>query len=232
MKKILILLTLSLTLFAGDIDPQQFKSVKALAPAHITITKAYEHKNIYELQLAISNGQDVQYTSAFLTKDKKVLLFGDAMDATTGDSIKRPLDMISIRENADIIFGTGTKEYIIFTDPQCPYCVKFEKIWPSIEKDVKLYVYFMPLSNHRNAVQMSYYVMKQATQTDKTRALLNMANGDRSFEKLTMTQQIADLFSKKIEENKALSNEFGVRGTPAVYDTKGESVNWTKWIKR
>jgi thiol:disulfide interchange protein DsbC len=228
MKLLLTLLTLSIALFAGDIDPKPFKSVPALSADHIKVNKAYDHGTIYELKIEIMSPRGPQHTSAFLTKDKKVILFGDAMDAVTGESIRRPIDMKNIRKSADLVFGSGKEEYIVFTDPECPYCVKFEKMWPDLEKKVKLYVFFMPLSNHRNAVQMSYHVMKQKDQEAKTKAILDMANGDRSFERLTMTQQIHELFSKKIEENKGLANDFGVRGTPAVYDVKGESVNWPK----
>jgi len=232
MKLLTTLLTLTALLFAGDIDPKQFKKIPALSADHIKVTKAYDHGTIYELQIEITAPRGVQHTSAFLTKDKKVILFGDAMDAKTGDSIKRPLDMKAIRASADLTYGTGKNEYIVFTDPECPYCVKFEKLWPGIGKDVKLYVFFMPLSNHRNATQMSFYVMKQKDEAAKAKAILDMAHGDQSFTRLTMTQEIHELFSKKIEENQALANQFGVRGTPAVYDTKGESVNWTAWIKK
>ena len=227
MKFYFILLSLSLALIAGEIDPKPFKSVKMLDQPHIKITKAYDHGLIYELSIEISSPRGTQNTTAYVTKDKKVVLLGDALDADTGESIKRPLNMVAIREQADIVYGTGTNEYIVFTDPECPYCVKFEKMWPSIEKNVKLYVYFMPLSNHRNATQMSYYVMKQKDHKAKAKAILDMANGDRSFEKLTMSQQIHELFGKKITENQTLANEFGARGTPSVFDSKGASVNWS-----
>lgn len=227
MKIYFSLLTLLGSLIAGDIDPAEFKSVPMFSQSHIKITKAYDHNKVYELQLEISTPRGAQTTTVFLTKDKKVVLVGDAMDASTGESIKRPVDMKAIRANADIVYGNGSKEYIVFTDPECPYCVKFEKMWPTMQKNVKLYVFFMPLSNHRNAVQMSYHVMKQKDQETKAKAILDMANGDRSYERLTMSQQIHELFGKKIEENKALANDFGVRGTPAVFDVKGENVNWT-----
>jgi thiol:disulfide interchange protein DsbC len=226
MKQFLLFLTLCVTLFAKDVDPKIFKSVPMLAQQHITITRAYDHGIIYELSLEINTPRGVQHTSAFLTKDKKVVLLGDAMNAKTGESIKRPIDMENIRQSADVIFGSGPDEYIVFTDPECPYCVKFERIWPSIEKKVKLYVFFMPLSNHQNATQMSYHVMKQESNEAKIRALLSMANGNRRYEKLTMTQQIHDLFGKKISENQLLANEFGARGTPAVFDMKGNSISW------
>ena len=221
-----LLLTLSLALFAGDIDTKPFNSIKMLSEPHINITKAYDHGLIYELSIEITSPRGVQHTTAYVTKDKKVVLLGDALDADTGESIKRPLEMAKIREQADIIYGTGTKEYIVFTDPECPYCVKFEKMWPGIEEKVKLYVFFMPLSNHRNATQMSYHVMKQKDQKAKAKAILDMANGDRSFERLTMSQQIHELFGKKIAENQVLANEFGVRGTPSVFDSKGATVSW------
>jgi len=227
MKFYFILLSLSLSLIAGDIDPKSFKSIKTLAQPHIKILKAYDHGLIYELSLQITSSRGAQHTTAFVTKDKKVVLLGDALNANTGESIKRPLEMTKIRENADIVYGTGSKELVVFTDPECPYCVKFEKMWPAMQKNVKLYVFFMPLSNHRNAVQMSYHVMKQKDQKAKSKAILDMANGDRSYERLSMSQQIHELFGKKIDDNKALANDFGVRGTPAVFDTKGENVNWT-----
>lgn len=227
MKFYFILLALSLSLTAGEIDPKPFTSIKMLSQPHIKITKAYDHGLVYELGIEISSPRGTQHTTAYVTKDKKVVLLGDALDADTGESIKRPLDMSKIREQADIAYGTGTKEYIVFTDPECPYCVKFEKMWPSLEKKVKLYVYFMPLSNHRNATQMSYHIMKQKDQKAKAKAILDMADGDRSFEKLTMNQQIHELFGKKIAQNQTLANEFGARGTPAVFDTKGVPVNWT-----
>lgn len=228
MKFYFILLSLSLSLIAGDIDPKSFKSIKTLAQPHIKILKAYDHGLIYELSLQITSSRGAQHTTAFVTKDKKVVLLGDALNANTGESIKRPLEMTKIRENADIVYGTGSKELVVFTDPECPYCVKFEKMWPQIKDKVKLYVYFMPLSGHRNATQMSYHVMKQKDQKAKAKAILDMAHGDRSFERLTMTKQINDLFGKKIQENQVLANEFGVRGTPAVFDTKGNSINWSE----
>lgn len=232
MKLFIALLSLASVLLAKDIDPKQFKSIPALSAKHIKVTKAYDHGDIYELQLNISTPRGSEQISAFLTKDKKVILFGNAVDAATGESIKRPLDMKSIRKNADLVFGNGKEEYIVFTDPECPYCVKFERLWPSLSQKVILYVYFMPLSNHRNAVKMSCYIMKQKNHTAKAKAILDMANGDRSYEKLTMNKQTHKLFSQKLKENQALANEFGVRGTPSVYNTKGESVNWTMWIRR
>jgi len=227
MKLFIAFICVALTLLANDIDPKPFKAIKMLAPEHISIMKAYDHGIIYELSLEISTPRGKQYTTAFVTKDKKVVILGDTLDASTGESIKRPLDMKSIRENADVVYGTGKEELIIFTDPECPYCVKFEKMWPSLSKKYKLYVYFMPLSNHHNATKMSYYVMKQRNQVAKGKALINMANGDNSFERLTMTQQISDMFALKLEANQVLANQFGVRGTPAVYDAKGGTINWS-----
>ncbi len=227
--KIAIALILSLSLLiAGEVDPKEFKSVPMLSQPHIKVVKAYDHKKVYELQLEIETQRGAQKTTIYMTKDKQVVLFGEAMNATTGEAYKRPIDMTAIRQNADIIYGSGSSEYIVFTDPECPYCVKFEKMWPSLQKSVKLYVFFMPLSNHRNATQMSYHVMKKNSQEDKAKAILDMANGDKSYERLTMNQQIHELFSQKISQNRALAEEFGVRGTPAVFDNKGNSVNWSQ----
>ncbi|MDF1881633.1 thioredoxin fold domain-containing protein [Sulfurimonas sp. MAG313] len=226
MKLITIFFTLCLTLLAGDIDPKPFKSIPMLSKQHINIVKVYDHGLIYELTLEINTPRGSQLSTAYVTKDKKVVILGEALNAKTGESIKRPLDMKTIRENADIVYGTGKDEYIVFTDPECPYCVRFEEKWPSLAEKVTLLVYFMPLPNHHNATKMSYHVMKQANQKAKVKALLDMAEGDRSFERLTMTQKISELFSQKLKDNQTLATQFGVRGTPSVFDTKGKPVNW------
>jgi len=227
MKLFFVFIALTFTLIAGDIDPKPFKSIKMLSAEHISITKAYDHGLIYELNLEITTPRGKQFTRAYVTKDKKVVVLGEVLNANTGLEIKRPLDMKSIRENADIVYGNGKEEFIVFTDPECPYCVQFEKMWPALSKKVKLYVYFMPLSNHHNATKMSYHIMKQKDQAAKGKAIIDMANGDNSFERLTMTQQISDMFSLKLQANQNLANEFGVRGTPAVFDVKGATVNWS-----
>jgi len=227
MKLFIAFITLTLTLFSAEIDPKTFKSIKMLSPEHISITKAYDHGKVYELNLEITTPRGIQYTTAYVTKDKSVVILGEVLDANTGEAIKRPLDMKSITANADVVYGEGKDEYIVFTDPECPYCVRFEQMWPSLSKKVKLYVYFMPLSNHRNATQMSYYVMNQKDQAAKIKAMFDMANGDKSFERLSMTQKLHDNLGAKIKENQALANQFGVRGTPAVFDTKGATVNWS-----
>lgn len=227
MKLLLAFMTLTFTLFSAEVDPKPFKSIKMLSPAHVAVTKAYDHGKVYELSLELTTPRGVQYTTAYVTKDKSIVILGEVLDANTGAAIKRPLEMTSIRKNADIVYGEGKEEYIVFTDPECPYCVRFEQMWPKLSKKVKLYVYFMPLSNHRNATQMSYHVMKQKDQAAKAKAILDMANGDKSFERLSMTQKMQDTFGKKIQDNQVLANQFGVRGTPAVFDTKGGTVNWS-----
>jgi len=226
MKIYFTMLLATLSLIAGEIDPKPFKSIKTFAPEHINVVSAYEHELVYELNLEISTPRGSQITNAYVTKDKKLVILGDVVNAKTGESIKRPLEMQALRDNADLIYGTGKEELIVFTDPECPYCIKFEKMWPSIRSKVKMYVYFMPLPGHRNATQMSYYVMKQKDQAAKAKAILDMAHGDKSYERLSMTQQIHELFGKKMKENQALANKFGVRGTPSVFNSKGESVNW------
>lgn len=227
MKLFITFITLTFSLFSAEVAPKPFKSIKMLSPEHISITKAYDHGKVYELSLELTTPRGVQYTTAYVTKDKSIVILGEVLDANTGTAIKRPLDMKNIRENSDIVYGDGKDEFIVFTDPECPYCVRFEQMWPSLSKKVKLYVYFMPLSNHRNATQMSYYVMNKKDQATKAKAILDMANGDKSFERLSMTQKMQDELGSKIKDNQALANQFGVRGTPAVFDTKGAAVNWS-----
>lgn len=74
----------------------------------------------------------------YLTKDKKLILSGDLIDVNSGIKISAPADLTGVRGKEAFVYGKGTEEYFLFTDPECPYCKKFESYLPQIENKVKI----------------------------------------------------------------------------------------------
>jgi len=214
------------TLFAGEVSVDGFKKLPIVTKMGANITKAYDHGSLYEIEFTMLTPRGMQSTTAYITKDKKAILFGEAYKLDGMKPLTIPLDVAAIKSGADLVFGSGKKEYFLFTDPECHYCKMFEQSWPRIEKDVKIYVYYMPLSQHYNAKKMTYYIMHQKTNADKASASIRMTNGDRSFESASISKKEMAAFEKKIAKNQAFAQRMGVRGTPSLYDFDGNVVNW------
>ena len=231
MKKIVLTALSVLTLFAGEVSVDGFKDLPLSQREGVSIVKAYDHGSIYELELQMISNRGAQYTSAFVTKDKKAIIFGEAFDTQTMQPLNIPLDVVALKKDADLVFGSGKKEYFLFTDPECHYCNVFERSWPKIEKDVKLYVYYMPLSHHREAKSMTYYIMQQKTQEDKASVSIRMANGDKSYKSIKIDPIQKNIFDAKLLKTSALAQKMGVRGTPSLFDFEGNSVGWPSLVE-
>lgn len=233
MKKIVYLLAvLGLVLNAGEVSVDLFKDIPSLQRKDMKMQKAYDHGSLYEVEFTLQSRMGTRYISAYITKDKKAIIFdGDAFDLKNMSPIHIPLDVKAIKKGADLVFGSGKKEYILFTDPECHYCNMFERKWPKIEKDVKIYVYYTPLSQHSEAKQMTYYILGQKSMEDKISSSIRMANGDRSYRSAKITKQEKMMFNAKLEKNQAFAQKMGMRGTPSLFDFSGNSVSWPTLVQ-
>jgi len=72
-----------------------------------------------------------------------------------------------------ITIGTGSKEVIEFTDPDCPYCRKASKYFEG-RSDVTRHVFFYPLPRHPKAKEKAQYVLSQ---TDRAKAYREIMSG-------------------------------------------------------
>lgn len=105
-------------------------------------------------------------------------------------------------------FGKGSSQYdfVIFTDPECPYCHKAEEAFKN--KDVTVYVNFMPLDFHKNAKRWSLDVLSSKTPA-KT---LNEIKAGKE-QKITHTKKAEEQLAKMTE----LAKELNVTGTPKLF---------------
>jgi len=106
-----------------------------------------------------------------------------------------------------IIIGTGAKEVIEFTDPDCSYCRKSYSYFEG-RSDVKRYVYFHPLPNHHRAKGKAQYVLSAA---DSVKAYHDVMSGKMDAES---TLAITAKGEKLQEEHSNIAKKRNVTGTP------------------
>lgn len=196
--------------------------------AQIKVTKAYDMGNLYALIINARGNND----QVFLTKDKKRLITGDVIDTNDGSKVTPPTDLTGVRGKEAFIYGTGTEEYFLFTDPECPYCKKFESYFPQIKKNVKIRVFYYPLDFHKNAKDMSLYVMSKKTLDEKTKAMLTISTEDEGYKNRKYSEDEKAKLEKSLEVQMEIAQRIGVQGTPAVYDENGKKVVWVNLLRK
>lgn len=194
---------------------------------NIKIKNAYDMGSLYLLKVKVRGNSDEIY----LTKDKQHLIAGDVLSTKNGEKLTIPVDLKEIRGKEALTFGTGKDEYFLFTDPQCPYCKKFESFFPQIKDKVKINIFFYPLDFHKEAKDLSLYVMSKKTQKEKEDALLNITANSDSFINRTISKDELKTLEKKLETQMQVAHELDVRGTPAVFDSKGNKVSWVQLLQ-
>ncbi|WP_457748591.1 thioredoxin fold domain-containing protein [Sulfurimonas sp.] len=167
----------------------------------------------------------------FVSKDLKVVTIGAGFTAD-GKKIDFPIDMSKAIGKELYTVGNGKKDYYVFTDPECPYCQQFERKLDKLDKNAKLHVYLFPLNFHKHARSMTKYIMSQKTNAAKAKAIEDIAKGDKSYAKAKYSDEENKKYEAMINDSIKLGNLMGVRGTPTVYDAKGQNVPWPNLVNR
>jgi thiol:disulfide interchange protein DsbC len=231
-KKLLLALVVVTSLNAATplskSEVKQIEELELFKRVQISIKKAYDLESFYLLKVVIQGNNDEVY----LTKDKKHLIAGDVISTATGAKLEAPADLTDVRGKESLVFGSGSDEYFLFTDPECPYCKKFESYFPQIEKNVKIRVYYYPLDFHKNAKDMSLYVMSKKTNEERIKAMLNIDVNDEGYKNRKYSkEQLAEL-EASLTAQIAIGQQLEVSGTPAVFDKDGNKVSWPNMLTK
>lgn len=233
-KSTLLVAFMSSLLFAQqpkEVKKSELEEIKTLAILHkanIEVKNAYDIGELYILD-ALFQGKAQEL---FLTKDKQILIAGNVVDANTGDSISLPADMSITKGKEAFTFGSGKDEYILFTDLECPYCKKFEAFFPQLEKHVKIRVFFYPLSFHKNAKDLSIYVMSQSTPQKMINAYLTVNAQSPEFISHTIDKNAEAKLTAKLQEQMQVAQKLNVAGTPTLFDKDGKKVVWIRLLEK
>ncbi len=222
----------SLNAFAsGELNKKDISEIEKLPifrGSGMQIIKAFKNDQFYLLRVNIQ--ENIQ--ELVLTIDKKYLIAGKVYNVTSGEEVAIPNDVSILDGKEALTYGTGKDVYYLFTDPECPYCKKFESYFEEIEKDVQLKIFFFPLSFHKNAVALTQYILDNKTNESRVKAMLSVSVDSKEFKNKKYSDKQKASLNKTIEANMKLAEELGVRGTPALFDIDGKALSWVTVLKR
>lgn len=161
-----------------------------------------------------------------------LFLTNKIINTKTQQSIEIPIDITPLKNKELFTYGKGKEVLYVFTDPECPYCKNFEKVWSKLKDKYTLKVFFFNLPFHKKADAMSYYILGGGSVNTSANRLIEIAKGnDKNWEAYEVTENDKAKFDEILKDSKNLGSSIGVRGTPAVFDISGKSVNWSELIK-
>lgn len=211
-----------------DSEIKDIQNLQLFKRAQVKVIQGYDAGSVYLLNVEVQGRAD----KIFLTRDKKYLIAGDVISTKNGQPLEVPVDLAPTIGKEAFTFGTGKDEYVLFTDPECPYCKKFEEHFPKIEDKVKIRVFYFPLDFHKNAKDISLYVMSQKTYKDKVHAMINTNANTQAFKDRKYDKGELDKLQKHLDSQLEAAKKLGIRGTPSVYDKDGNKVVWAAMLKK
>jgi len=165
---------------------------------------------------------EVRLDGELLYTDEKMnyLFSGNIIDAKTMQNIteKRLRDLTAIKwENLPLdaavktVRGNGKRILAVFSDPNCPYCKRFEKDLAKVD-NITIYTFLYPILS-----QDSH---------DKTRAVWCSADKSKAWNDLMLnnTVPVAARCDTPIEKNVELGRKYRVTGTPTLVFANGTRV--------
>lgn len=228
MKKILLASVLCSSLYCSQGLIEKLNNLETVKNVGVKVLGVQEYGDLYVLEGMVSSEQGFRTVTFTISKDLKYTFYGTAFDNETKEQIVFKKDMSEYIEKSNFTYGNGKEEYLLFTDPQCPYCVKFEEVLSkqNLKDKVKIHYYLFPLSHHGEAVPMSRFVLNQSTNEKKVQALYDISvrkidlykGAKYDNEKLERLHNI-------IEENKAIGEDLNIMGTPTLLDSNGQKVD-------
>ncbi|OCL95687.1 DsbC family protein [Aliarcobacter thereius] len=235
--KLALLLSLFLAIFAqADFiklkqnEISEFEKLELFKRANIKVEKGFDTGTFYLLSISVQGNKD----EVFLTKDKKYIISGSVIESSSGKPLKAPADLSSLKGKEVFTYGNGKEELILFTDPECPYCKKFESYFPQLKDKVKIKVFFYPLDFHPKAREISKYILSKKTEKEKIDAFFEFDIGSdlSKVDNAKYSKTEEERLNKLLNEQIDLGIKLGVQGTPSLYDKNGQNVIWIQLLDK
>lgn len=201
-------------------EQQEEALVKGIIPStKIDKVERAEIDGFYKAYLGNGN---IFYINPF----KRVIFIGELYTAT-GDSLTandvqkwqaelnekalKQANATELLQNAKkVVYGSGSKryEFIIFTDPECPFCARVEEF---LEKqNATLYANFFPLSFHQNAKKWSGQILSSK---DIKEAMRQIRTTQKDLSGVNITKEAENTLKATI----ALGEKLNITGTPKIF---------------
>lgn len=113
--------------------------------------------------------------------------------------------------------GSGPRQVIEFTDPDCPFCRRVDEFL-SKRTDITRYVFFLPLRKiHPDSEKKARYIL---THKEKENAFHEVFSGSMDGKSIPQDENSGS----QLEEMEKVAQGIGVQGTPAIW-IDGTPVN-------
>jgi len=215
----LALVALCLAILPAHADEAKIRKVieAKTGGARIESIKPAPLLGLYEVVIRTQGGPQIVYTDA----DATGIIVGSLYDVKhdrnlTNERMHKLLavkfDSLPLKDAVKIQRGSGRRVLVMFSDPYCPACQKFEKELAKVG-DITIYVFMYPvihpeLANQSKAIWCS---------PDRAKAWLDLA--------LRGKPPTADAdCANPIERNLILGHRLGVNSTPTLFLADGERV--------
>ncbi len=211
------------------------KMNKVLQDPVLSIKGAIERPESYVLKLEAKSPQGSQKIIAYLNKKTSTLYIGSAYDKE-GNAILFPTDAALVKEGIAFSYGNGSKEIYLITDPECPYCSKFEQAANGKLDEYTVHVILYPLSFHKNSPAMIEWIMAGKDDPQKRERFEEvMVKGSRAYKKLIKDEKKPFEYSAQtksyLKKSQIAARELNMRGTPALYDAAFQPISQDQVLK-
>ena len=219
-RKLLLLLTIGFINTASATTPKEIMNNHLIQKAG-KVESVRNLGNLYEVVINRSYHKQILY----VTRDGKYIIAGALFDSKTGKNItaqrEKEINRINLAElplqdAVHIKFGKGGRKLIAIIDPECPFCRRSFSYLKN--KNVDLYVFFMPLSFHKNALNWSKKVL---CSENPSKTLLKLEEkGEIPTCKKNKEKEAENLLKKHI----LTAQLIGARATPTFVTSDGIKI--------
>jgi len=187
----------------------------------------FYNKNIIGIGKIVNRKNAKSIFSKFISKNRfKIEAFKKAKQLNAN---KKLISLLQTKyKNLVINIKGGNpngKTIYLITDPNCPFCKRYEKMrLPSViknSKEVKVIPIFLHIPGHETSPMRSSWLLEQAKKGGNILSLIYKASDPKNME----FKKVNKKFAKKMinEINGFLSSGY-LRGTPTVFDEKGNEI--------
>jgi thiol:disulfide interchange protein DsbC len=160
---------------------------------------------------------------AYATADGKYLILGSVVDVTnkrnlTSARMAKLLevkwDSLPFSQAIKVVKGDGSRKLAVFSDPDCPYCRRFESELGKVD-NVTIYTFLTPIESlHPAAINIAKQIWCEKDQVGAWHDY--MLKG--------VKPKAATTCKNPVDENMALGNKLKVSGTPTLIFENGQRV--------
>lgn len=160
---------------------------------------------------------------AYVTADGRYLFLGNLVDTATKRNLTAARmaklqevkwDSLPFSHAIKTVKGDGSRKLAVFSDPDCPYCKRFENELTKVD-NITIYTFLTPIQSlHPAAINVAKQIWCEKDRITAWNDYMLKAEKPKA----------AATCDNPVDENIALSNRLKVSGTPTLIFENGQRV--------